>query len=33
MNTIDKLEQLSKKMAKSVDEDKVVSEIKKRVIV
>ena len=33
MNTIDKLEQLSKKMAKSVDEDKVVSEIKKKVIV
>mgnify|MGYP004536089775 CR=1 FL=1 len=33
MNTIDKLEQLSTKMAKSVNEDHVVSEIKKRVIV
>lgn len=33
MNTIDKLEQLSKKMARSVDEDKVVSDIRQKVIV
>ncbi len=33
MNTTDKLEQLSKKMAKSVNEDKAVREIKNDVIV